>query len=63
MLAILAEEVQLIIGRAYWKQLMKGVVDAVVWPGDGWQFEVIGFLYGHIGVLIFVLSIEVLSDL
>jgi hypothetical protein len=61
--AILAEEVYLVIGRAQWKQLVNGVVDAVVWPGDGWQFEVVGFLDGHVGVLIFALAIEVLSDL
>lgn len=42
---------------------MNGVVDAVVGPGDGGQFEVIGFLDGHVRILIFVLPIEVLSDL
>lgn len=42
---------------------MNRVVDAIVGPGDGRQFEVIGFLDGHLGVLIFVPAVEVLSDL
>lgn len=42
---------------------MDGVVDAVVGLGDGGEFEVIGFLDGHVRVLIFVLAMEVLSDL
>lgn len=42
---------------------MNGVVDAVVGLEDGRQFEVVGFLDGHVRELVFVLPIEVLSDL